>query len=193
MFISIGLLVSVLGNYLSWSLLAAEVLYSAARHQTMPSFLARESANRVPVAALWLSNLVIQLFLIVTSFAEETFALALRMTSSMTLLPYLLVAAYGLQLAWRGETYDAAPHGRTADLVRAAVAVVYAAAMIASGGLTFLLLSALIYAPGSALYVLARREQQATVFTPIERLAFGLVVLAALAGFYGLLSGSIAV
>ena len=29
-FISVGLLISVLGNYLSWSLLAAEVLYSAA-------------------------------------------------------------------------------------------------------------------------------------------------------------------
>ena len=31
-FIGIGLIVSVLGNYLSWALLAAEVLFSAARH-----------------------------------------------------------------------------------------------------------------------------------------------------------------
>ena len=28
------------------------------------------------------------------------------MTSVMTLVPYLLVAAYGLKLAWTGETYD---------------------------------------------------------------------------------------
>jgi len=192
-FIGVSLLISVLGNYLSWALLAAEVLFSAARHETMPSFLTRESDTQVPVAALWLSNLVIQAFLIVTSFAEETFALALRMTSSMTLLPYLLVAAFGLQLAWTGETYDADPRGRAGDLMRAAIAAVYAAGMICAGGLTFLLLSAVIYAPGSALYVLARREQQATVFTATERVVFGLVVAAALAGVYGLVSGSIAV
>src|SRR5262249_57297526 len=35
-FISIGLLISVLGNYLSWSLLAAEVVYSAAQNRTLP-------------------------------------------------------------------------------------------------------------------------------------------------------------
>jgi len=192
-FISVSLLISVLGNYLSWALLAAEVLYSASRDDTMPSFLAGENHNRVPVAALWLSNSVIQVFLVVTSFAEQSFSLALKMTSSMTLIPYLLVAGYGLQLAWTGATYDAEPRGRSGDLVRSAIAVVYAAGMIYAGGLTFLLLSALIYAPGSVLYFLARREQKETVFTSTERLVFGLVVVAALAGVYGIVSGSLAV
>ena len=111
-FISIGLLISVLGNYLSWSLLAAEVLHSAAKGNTMPAFLARENANKVPAAALWLTNIVIQVFLIVAWFADYAFTLALKMTSSMTLIPYLLVAAYGLKLAWTGETYAADAHGR---------------------------------------------------------------------------------
>src|SRR5260370_33484204 len=98
-FISIGRLISILGNYLSWPRLAAEVLYSAAGQRTMPSFPARENANKVPSAALWLTNIVIQVFLIVTWFAEYAFTMALKMTSSMTLIPYLLVAAYGLKLA----------------------------------------------------------------------------------------------
>ena len=59
------------------------------RKRTMPSFLARENANKVPAAALWLTNIVIQLFLLVTWFAEYAFTLALKMTSSMTLIPYL--------------------------------------------------------------------------------------------------------
>ncbi len=191
-FVALGLIVSVLGNYLSWALLAAEVLFSAARHHTMPSALARENRNQVPVNALWLSNLVIQLFLIVTSFADETFALALRMTSSMTLVPYLLVAAYGLRLAWTGETYATEPRGQRGDLICSAIAVVYAAAMIVAGGLTFLLLSAAIYAPGSALYVLAKRERREALFTTAERMIFGGIVVAALAGLYGLWSGAIA-
>ena len=102
----------------------------------MPSFLTRQNRNQVPVSALWLSNLVIQDLLIVTSFAAETFSLALRMTSAMTLLPYLLVAGYGLRLAWSGETYAAEPRARRADLLCSAVAVLYAAAMLAAGGPT---------------------------------------------------------
>ena len=51
-FISVGLIISILGNYLSWSLLAAEVLFSAAKNKTMPAFLAKENQNKSPVAAL---------------------------------------------------------------------------------------------------------------------------------------------
>jgi len=192
-FISIGLIISVLGNYLSWSLLAAEVLHSAAKSQTMPSFLARENENEVPSAALWLTNIVIQIFLIVTWFADYAFTIALKMTSSMTLIPYLLVAAFGLQLALKGETYDADPRGRTVDTVRSAIATLYAAGMIYAGGTKFLLLSAILYAPGTALFVLARREQRKQVFTFVEAAVFASIVTAAAVGLYGLVSGAISI
>ena len=192
-FISVGLLISVLGNYLSWSLLAAEIVHSAAANQTMPSFLAAENANKVPAAALLLTNLVIQFFLLVSWFAEYAFILALKMTSSMTLIPYLLVAAYGLKLAWTGETYTASTRDRTVDWVRGAIASLYAAGMIYAGGTKFLLLSAILYAPGTVLFVLARREQKKQVFTAIEWLLFAIVVVAAAVGIYGLISGAISI
>jgi hypothetical protein len=71
-FISVGLLISILGNYLSWSLLAAEVLHSAALNRTMPSFLASVNAHEVPVGALWLTNIVIQTFVLVRPEARVT-------------------------------------------------------------------------------------------------------------------------
>ena len=192
-FISIGLLISVLGNYLSWSLLAAEVLDSAAVNRTMPSFLARENAKKVPAGALWLTNIVIQVFLLVTYFAEYAFTLALKMTSSMTLIPYLLVAAYGFKLAWTGETYGADPRGRAIDWIRGAIATIYAVGMIYAGGAKFLLLSALLYAPGTALFILARREQKKTAFTLVEGLLFGAIVIAAAVGLYSLATGTISI
>src|SRR5690606_21705543 len=79
-FVSVGLIISVLGAYLSWSLLAAEVLFSAARMESMPRFLAIENRNQVPAAALWLTSSLIQLFLVFTFFAEEAFLLALKLT-----------------------------------------------------------------------------------------------------------------
>jgi len=193
LFISAGLVISVLGAYLSWALLAAEVVHSAALNETMPSFLAWENENQAPVAALWLSNIVIQVFLILASFSEYAFTLALKMTSAMVLIPYLLVAAYGLKLAGRGDTYEDDARGRRIDWVCAAIATLYAGGMIYAGGMKFVLLSAVIYAPGSLLFVVAKREKEQTVFSFAEGLVFGIFVAAAMAGVYGLISGAISI
>ncbi|MFI3488083.1 amino acid permease, partial [Klebsiella pneumoniae] len=62
--IIVGSIISVLGALLAWVLLCAEVLYAAAGDGTMPAFLGRENARGVPANALWLSNGLIQLFLL---------------------------------------------------------------------------------------------------------------------------------
>jgi arginine:ornithine antiporter/lysine permease len=187
-FVSVGLLISIAGNYLSWSLLAAEVLSSAARHNTLPAFLGRENERKVPYTALWLTNLVIQAFLLVTFFAEYAFNIALKMTSAMTLIPYLLVAAYGAKLAWTGETY-AGDRRRRREGVFAVIATVYSLAMLVAGGPKYVLLAALLYAPGTWLYVQARREQGQRAFTPLEATAFAVVSLAAAVALYALATG----
>ena len=51
--VSLGLIVSVLGAYLAWSLISIEVLFAVAKAGDMPRLLARENANGVPAAALW--------------------------------------------------------------------------------------------------------------------------------------------
>jgi len=192
-FVSVGLIVSVLGAYLSWSLLAAEVLFSAARSGNMPTFLARENRNKVPVAAVWLTNGLIQLFLITTVFTEQAYILAVKLTSSMILLPYLLTAAYALKLALRGETYGEDPRGRRRDLICAALATIYAAGLIYAGGLKFLLLSLVIYAPGSVLFFLAQREKGGPVLTRAEAAMCATAVLGALLAVYGLATGLISI
>jgi len=194
-FVSVGLLISVLGNYLSWSLLAAEVLHSAARDNTMPSILARENERGVPAAALWLTNGLIQTFLLVTWFAEYAFILALKMTSAMTLVPYLLVAAYGLKLAWRGDTYTPGEAARRrSGMLFGLIATVYAASMLVFGGTKYLLLSALLYAPGTILFVMSRREQRhASIFRPGEAALFGLLVLAAVIALFSLVTGRLVI
>lgn len=192
-FVSVGLIISVLGAYLSWSLLAAEVLFSAATTRSMPRFLARQNAAGVPAAALWMTNILVQLLLVLTLFAEEAFILALKLTSSMILLPYLLVAAYAVKLALAGESYGGQAAARRRDLLFAVLATIYAAGLVFAGGLKFLLLSLVVYAPGTALFVLAQRERGARVFTPAEFALFVLAVVGAVAALYGLWSGMISV
>ena len=62
-----------------------------------------------------------------------------------------------------------------------------------SRGAKFLLLSALLYAPGTWLYYHARREQRERVFTVAETVVFSVVSIAAILALTALVSGAIAV
>ncbi len=192
-FVSIGLLISVAGAYLSWVLLAAEILFTASRHETMPRFLSHENRNGVPSNALWLTNAIVQTFLILTLFAQYAFRLALELTSSMILIPYLLVAAYGFKLAWTGETYESEAGARRGEFARAAIALVYTAGLIYAAGAKHLLLSAAIYGPGTILFFMARLEQGRRVFTTPEKVMFAVAALGAVAAIYGISTGLIVV
>lgn len=190
-FVSIGLLISVLGAYLAWSLICAEVLFTAARTDDMPRIFGNENRAKVPAAALWLTNIIVQLFVISTYFSGDAFSLMLNLTSSMTLIPYFLVAVFAVIMARRGETYDVRPQERTRDLVIASIAALYTAFMVVAGGLNYVLLAAILYAPGTALYVWARREQRKQVFKPTDWVIFAIAVLACIAGIAGLATGYI--
>jgi arginine:ornithine antiporter/lysine permease len=192
-FISIGLLISVLGAFLAWTLFAAEVPFMAAKKQIMPSFLNQENAQKVPSVSLWMTNITVQSFLIVTLFAQNAFTLALELTSALALIPYLLVAAFALKLALTRETYERDAPGRTRDLAIAIVATAYSLLMLYAGGLEKLLLSGLILAPGTILFFIARREQNKKVFESWEWFFFTLAAIAALSAIYGFATGRIAI
>jgi arginine:ornithine antiporter/lysine permease len=107
----------------------------------------------------------------------------------MILIPYLWSAAYAVLLAVRGETYEKAKAERKKDLFIAAVALIYAVWLIYAGGVKYLLLSALLYAPGVILFAKAKREVGQAVFTNVEKLIFAVVAVGALVAAYGLYDG----
>jgi arginine:ornithine antiporter / lysine permease len=192
-FVSIGLLISVLGAYLAWSLICAEVLFAAANNRDMPRVFATENANKVPSSALWATNIVVQIIVVTTYWSRDAFALMLNLTSAMSLIPLLLVAGYGFMVSRRGEGYA---HGerRGRDLFIATLATVYTIFLLFAGGLKFIVLSAVLYAPGTALYVWARREQGVAVFTRAsDWVIFGAALLGAIVGIWWLATGYITI
>jgi arginine:ornithine antiporter/lysine permease len=192
-FISVGLLVSVLGAYLAWSLICAEVLSAAARTKDMPQRFATENQNKVPAAALWLTNIIVQLFVISTYWSYDAFSLMLNLTSVMALIPFMLVAGYAVLMIRRGETYEARPQERTRDLIFASIALIYTLFLIFAAGMTFLVLSAILYGPGTILYFWARREQGKPLFTPIEWIIFVVTMILCVIGIHGLVTGYITI
>jgi len=191
-FVSVGLLVSVLGAYLAWALICAEVMFAAGKSKDMPKAFAKTNANGVPVVAMWVTSIIIQIIVITTYWSRDAFSLMLNLTSATTLIPYFLVAAYGLMIAKRGETYEVRPAERQRDLVLAGIAVAYTLFMIYAGGLKYILLAAILFAPGTVLYYMARREQGKPLFDKTsDWILFGIIVAAAVYGVYGLATGAI--
>lgn len=189
--VSIGVLVSVLGAFLAWSLLAAEVLYAAAKRGVMPAFLARENARGAPAAAIWLTSIAAQLFLFLTLTAESAFNFFVDLTSVTALIPYVFVGAFGLQLALGRRFYAGADAERRRDLVRSALATVCALGMLWAGGMKMLLLSAVIFAPGTLLFMRVRQEQGGRIFAGPELAVALLILLLALGAGFGLWAGLI--
>jgi arginine:ornithine antiporter/lysine permease len=192
-FVSVGLIVSVLGAYMAWTLLAAEVLFSSAKMDLAPPFLTKENAAKMPSSALLLTSGLVQLFLITTIFSDDAFTFTLKLCSSLSLIPYLLVAAYALKLVRTRETYDVTPQDIGKDTIISALATIYTAFALYAGGLKFVLFSCIIYAPGTILYIRARRHAGQPPFSAAERTLFGVIVLGAIVGVVALATGLITI
>jgi len=212
-FVSVGLIVSVLGAYLAWTLMAAEVLFVAAKDEDMPRFLRRTNDRDVPMPALIMTTALIQLFLIATYFSEDAFNFALDLTSSLTLIPFLLAAAYAVRLVLTRETYKPitvgsgsgtgsqqragrasddrvnVAKGWTTDLVVSILATLYTVFLLYAAGPKFVLVSFIIYAPATLLFVRARREQNRQLFSGRELVILAVSAAGAVTGVLALALG----
>lgn len=188
--INIALVVSVLGAFLSWTLLAAEVPHVAAKDGTMPRFFGHENANGAPSTSLWITNALVQIFLIVTLFAESTYTALFYIASTAILIPYVFSGAYAAKLALSGEAY-ATGESKTNDLIAGAVATIYGVWLVYAAGPAYLLMVAMLYAPGIIFYIKARSETGEKSFTPVEALLAAILVIAGLVAAYLIWNGSI--
>ena len=174
---NLGLLLSVGGAMLCWTLLAAEVPFSAGKEKVFPPGFERENANAAPTTALWASNGIVQLMLLLSILAGDAYLALIKLATSTILVPYLLCALFALKLAWPGS--EKAGKGGAALLATGAVATVYSAWLLYAAGPIYLLLTALIYAPGIAVHAWSRRAQNEPVLRGAEwGLAGGLLIAA---------------
>lgn len=191
-FVGVSLIIAVLGAYLSWTLMAAEVLLVAARDGDLPAVFARTNAKDVPVGALTMSTVLVQVLMVVVLFANNAFDVALNLTSALALIPYFLTAGFGLRVAFRDAR---AASGRRAigAVIVAALATLYTAFLLYAAGGEYVLLAMLILVPGTALFALARRAAAARVFTAGEWVIFAAALAGAIAAVVMLSNGTITV
>lgn len=182
--ISVGLLISVCGAFLSWTVLASEAPYLCAKEKMFPKKYAQLNKAGSPVKPLTLTNIWIQVSLIFVMFAGSTYDTLLIIASEMILVPYFLVGAFVLKIAITEKN-------RGSLLLVGLGASVYGLWLLYASGLNYLLLSALLYLPGLYFYIQAKREQGIHPFKGRERLGAGVLGFTAMLAVGMIWSGSL--
>jgi arginine:ornithine antiporter/lysine permease len=140
-----------------------------------------------------MTSLLIQIVLIATLFSDDAFTFALSLCSHLSLIPYFLSAAFALMLVYRRETYETDPSDLRKDTIIAVLATIYTLFLLFAGGTKFLLLGFIIYAPGTILYYITRREMGKQLFTTAEWMLFAVAVIGCVVGIHGLATGYITI
>ncbi|APG17871.1 amino acid permease [Kosakonia radicincitans] len=167
--IAAGLIISVCGAYLSWTIMAAEVPLLAATHKAFPRIFAHQNKNSAPAASLWLTNSSVQICLVLIWLTGSDYNTLLTIASEMILVPYFLVGAFLLKMA-RRPLHQAVAIG----------ACLYGLWLLYASGPMHLLLSVVLYAPGLLVFMYARRTHEMTdALKQREKALIGLLLIAA--------------
>ncbi|MDQ1214838.1 basic amino acid/polyamine antiporter [Pantoea anthophila] len=171
--IAIGLIISVCGAYLSWTIMAAEVPLIAAQQGAFPRSIARQNRHNAPAASLWLTNGSIQVCLILIAVTGADYNNLLTIASEMILVPYLLVGLYLIKVV-RGQ------HKPLAMAIGLGASL-YGIWLLYASGPLHLMMSVVLYTPGLLLFLFARRGgRAASALTAPERIVMGLLIAATL-------------
>ncbi|MDR6350371.1 amino acid permease [Pantoea sp. SORGH_AS_0659] len=177
--IAVGLIISVCGAYLSWTIMAAEVPFLAAQQGAFPRSIARQNRHNSPSASLWLTNGSVQVCLILIALTGADYNTLLTIASEMILVPYLLVGLYLIKVV-RGQNKPWA-------MFTGVGASAYGIWLLYASGPLHLLLSVVLYAPGLLLFLYARRGGRGDkVLSQLERIAIVLLIAASLPALWQL-------
>jgi arginine:ornithine antiporter/lysine permease len=188
--INLGLMVSVGGAFLSWTLLCAEIPYTCGKDGTFPKWFAEENENGSPANSLWATNTLIQLFLILSFFSQSAYQFSYFIASVAILPPYVLSGAYAFKLAATGNGYDMG-ETRGKDMLIGALATIYGLWLVYAAGLEYLLMCAVLFAPGIVVYAKARSERGERIFSGTDIIVAGVIIALALLAAWLMWTGQI--
>jgi len=128
--------------------------------------------------------------LFAVQFVRNALDFTLDLTAALALAPFALTSAYAVKIAWQRDGYGGTSPGRRArELAIAVISTIYTLFLIWAAGYTFVFLSCILLAPATVLYILARREQNAKLFTTPGLIVFVLVLAFAVVGIVLLAKG----
>ncbi|MBF2758409.1 MULTISPECIES: arginine-ornithine antiporter [unclassified Staphylococcus] len=185
--VNIGLIISVLGAWLGWTLLAGELPFIVAKDGLFPKWFAKENKNKAPINALLITNILVQIFLVSMLFTDSAYQFAFSLASSAILIPYMFSAFYQLKY-----TIEHKGHATVKQWTIGIIASIYAIWLVYAAGIDYLLLTMLLYIPGLFVYRFVQRNNHKPL-TKGDYILFAVIIILAIIGIIRLAMGSVSV
>lgn len=172
--VNLGVIISIFGAWIANTLLAEEVAFQAAKDQLFPKFFLKENKSGMPINSLFITNFIVQLFLLSFLITDQAYTLMASLASSTVLLPYAFVALYQVKYTIQGERQP----DFTRNIVIGIVSTLYILWLAYASGVWYLLLTVMLFFPGTLLFAYVQRSYQTTIFLNYEKVIAGLLGVA---------------
>lgn len=194
MLINVGIVLSVVGAMLGYTVLIAEVPFEAARLGVFTKNFARVNKKGAPIVTLIVSALVIEAFFVMMLIANGTYQFFYGLSLNLILIPYFLSSLYFLKLLLRDpQSLKGKLKGsRIKWVICGVIGVVYSIFVVYVAELNTIVLMSLFFIPAIAVYVVGKRQRNMSYFSSQrDRVVLAIIILMVILSFVLLATSSL--
>lgn len=169
-FVICAVIISLIGGWVAWTLVVAQVPYEASVVGILPKVFQRLNRHGMPAFGLFASSIAMELFLLIVVMADDVYLTALRITSLMIIPCYFFT---GLFLLKKADSLSIR--------IVALITTLFCLWMAYAGGLKDMFMTSVFYILGIGFYIRARREEgNAFLFSGKEKVALLILAICSL-------------
>ncbi|MCP9313276.1 arginine-ornithine antiporter [Liquorilactobacillus satsumensis] len=180
--ISIGLIISILGAWLSWTMLPAETTILMAKHGTLPRLWGKLNVKKAPTASLVITGIMQSLFLLTFLVTDYAYNFAYTLCTAAILICYLLVGIYQMEYSYQNREWG--------EFLIGVIAATFQLLAMVLAGWQQVLVVVILYIPGFYFYWAAAKERDRQV-TNMEKIVMTVISLLGILAIYLLITGKI--
>ena len=173
----VGLIISIVGALLGWTILAIEIPFTAACDKTMPKIFSKKNSKGTPIFSLLFTTLCVHIFIGISLFFSKNYQSMYFVASAAILIPYALSALYNLKLILVSKIK--AVEIISKDLIVTIIACLYSTWLIFAA-LEPLLLCSIIYTVGLFIFIIEKWRNKEKIFTCLEFIVASVIIITAL-------------
>ncbi len=183
-----SVVICLLGGWVAWSLVCGEVPYTAAKVGIFPKKFLKLNSREMPAYGLFISSIIMQLFLLLVTMDEDVYLAAISITGMMILPAYLVSGMFLWKISLRPG--GLCTNDRKNILKCRTIAIfctLFCGWMIYAGGLDLFMKTSLFYLAGFIFYFQAWRDHRSEnipLFTAYERVGFIAIIILAIISLF---------
>lgn len=152
---AIGLMISLLGAWLSWTMLPVEATQQLAEQKLLPSWFGKLNKYHAPSNSLLITQLMIQIFIIITYFVANAYNVFIYMATAVIMICYALVGAYLLKIGIK--------EGSIKNILIGFLTFAFQALALYLSGWQYVWLAMILYTIGFILFIKAKKESRQAI------------------------------